>query len=321
MKSEADSLFLGGKTMVTPQLTVPRLQSSPGLLLPQHDGLENLFLLDRNAVSLILRHSRATIIRGGTEYRHIRQLERLDKRGNLISLFASTLEGINPKKETITSDYRIRCLRDEINAVKNFYKKARTDADFLSSRASILSSCDMFDSFPRCMHFLCEASSLLYQPVSSTTYDTVCHDILEIAKICDIPKGHPVVMCALACLYGNEDARDMLKFKKNYSFSTAYNAMSDITTILFTASTNELMRSQHSSNSKIHFFSFDKALIKIFNSFVTSGFHAEYKKIVPPDGSGGEQSVSFTVGKLPHEFFPKCSDEQYNELIKLLYDV
>ena len=125
--------------MVTPQLIMSHLQIPSVLWLPKPVKKYNLFLLDRNAVSLIFESSYSQIEKETPKYQHIKQLQNLDECNNIISLFLSTLEGINPKKETTTPNHRIRRLSDEIEAVKKFYKKAKTDANFLSPIASTLS--------------------------------------------------------------------------------------------------------------------------------------------------------------------------------------
>lgn len=294
---------------------LPHLQVSPELWFPRSADVQNLFILDRNAVSLILKHSNKALTTSTFEHIHITQLKNIDRYENFISLFLSTLEGINPEKNDISPEYKEKRLYDEINAVKNFYIKARTDADFLISEdaVSILPHNNMFESFSMCLKFLYKSSEILYQPVSPSNYNDIHDKILELAELCSIPSSHIVVICTLACLYGNDDVKKILKFKKKYDYSFAYNAMSDITSILFVAVTINSFQ----NHKKVHFLSFDKPLKKLYDLFFKYGIYA-YNPTHLYDGNNEEHSISFRMNIPPHNFFPNCTHEQY-ERIALLY--
>lgn len=293
----------------------------PGILplsiLHNRDRKKNLYILDRNAVILIKKYlhnpQSSALLKA-----KIKELKDIDNENNCISAFFSTYESINPEKNG-QNDIRQE-LQEEITAIQNFYEKAQTDRHFFKPEViDTLSSCDMFTSLRRSMHFLCESSQLLYQPVSPLKYQNVCHEILEIAELCDIPRGHPVVLCTIACLYRNKYAQDLLKFKKKYDRSLAYNAAHDIEGILFIA---RVRAELCNSSSYRHAFlkTFDKALSKILKIFFDSGFQSSPLSNDKYNKEQDSYAIQFKIGKLPPEFFPEAGD-QYEDLIKLLYSL
>lgn len=268
----------------------------------------DMYMLDRNAVIIIGKSVNNKITKGDKNYSHVCQLKKIDKRNNIISVFASTLEGINPYKDEITN--REKQLNDGIIAVDNFFKFARTDSKIILPIAKILASENFFQSFEPGRKFLCEISPDMYNKISYNNLsqlDKIQEKIFNIAEQLNISPSHPVVICTISALYGNEKSLHMLKLhKKNYDNSLSYNAMSDITFIQFITVVNF---SEYNKKIRAIPFSFDDDLMHIYNIFKECNF------IVHNYHYCGQHVANFLLSPPPQNFFPKATENQYKSII------
>jgi len=266
-----------------------------------------IFMLDRNAVSLISNFMKKKIYTNIRDTRRLDELRSLDQSENIISVFASTIEGINPWGEN-KSD-RQKLLREEIESVQKFYQFAQTDTNIIIRKINNYQQ-RLFESFKFGMYFLCETSKILYNPVSPKNYLEKSKEILNIADTCSISKYHPVVICALAQLYKNTKIQKLLKFSKNYNLKLAYNVMSDIEYIELVKSSSSLSKK---NGRKFTFVikSFDKSLIYLDKILSDINFNAEHQETK-------EHTVVFSIESIPKDFFTDISDAQYCVLMKML---
>ena len=102
----------------------------------------------------------------------------------------------------------------EAKLADKFYKNARTDSDFLQRNHLALIH-PLFTSLERkiaeCMLFIWILQQNLENPDAIEDHAKVRDLIFEIAGQHKVEKGNPLVITALAALYGHEEARKIIK--------------------------------------------------------------------------------------------------------------
>lgn len=71
----------------------------------------------------------------------------------------------------------------------------------------------------------------LHQPISRRNRFKTAKALVKLADDLEISREHPVVVVTLACLYGNESARDVLKFTPKPETFPAENVLADVMAI------------------------------------------------------------------------------------------
>jgi len=103
---------------------------------------------------------------------------------------------------------------NDIRIVDKFYKKAKTDNDFLQRNHLNLIQ-PLFNSLERrvaeCIPFIWILQQNLENPDTIEDHSKVRDLVCEVAAQHKIEKGNPLVITALAALYGHEEARKIVK--------------------------------------------------------------------------------------------------------------
>ncbi|MGL4668296.1 MAG: hypothetical protein ACRCWR_10255 [Saezia sp.] len=102
----------------------------------------------------------------------------------------------------------------EIKIIEKFYKKAKTDSDFLQKTHLALLQ-PLFNSLERrvaeCMLFIWILQQNLENPDAIEDRAKVRDLIFEVAAQHKVEKGNPLIITALAALYGHEQAMKIVK--------------------------------------------------------------------------------------------------------------
>lgn len=214
----------------------------------------SFYLLDKNIVEDI-RHSLKGLPTPGAAV-----ARSVDRKGATVSPILAIAEG--SIREPQTSDEILSSLRSDTQAVEMFYRHAHTDTHALQNLATEMAT--IFGAHWK------EKTSLLIpltnslQSLLSRTYSVVdAKGVLkEIDLLCEkfsVPRIHPLITCAIACLYNHSGARKVLKPAKNPSSGDSYNAVSDIRMLLETAKIRDMLQ-QVSPNRVVNLLSSDKNL-------------------------------------------------------------
>lgn len=103
---------------------------------------------------------------------------------------------------------------NDIRVVDKFYKKAKTDNDFLQKNHLNLIQ-PLFNSLERrvaeCIPFIWILQQNLESPDGIEDHAKVRDFICEVAAQHKIEKGNPLIITALAALYGHEEAKKIIK--------------------------------------------------------------------------------------------------------------
>ncbi|WP_454690210.1 hypothetical protein [Achromobacter aloeverae] len=213
-----------------------------------------LYLLDKNVVEDI-RKSLKSIPTSG-----VKLTRSVDRKGNTVSPLLAILEG-SIRKAQAPDEVHSGILADA-QAVGMFYRHARTDAKGLKAIGVAM-------TVTLGPHWREKTAALVplgkeLQLLLSRTYSTAdARNVLaQIASLCEmysVERAHPLITCAVACLYGNSGARKVLKPMQSPSGGDSYNAIADIRMIMETAYIRQIWQ-KYSPREPVKLLSGDKNL-------------------------------------------------------------
>jgi hypothetical protein len=271
--------------------------------------MSNVYLLDRNVVSLIKYYNAKGRPRDREKRIFLNHLERLDRGGNFISPLIAINEGQRSAPES-AEEFRVTA-RDESAAVGKFFRFARTDADFFHVEDVLqpLINGLLEPKFDQYVEFLKDVSPLAIQPQAAGKRLERCIDVINRAKQTGIPACHVIVVAVLSATYGNRSSIAILN--PRIKGDKAYNAANDLMVI------SRLCRMQAADFSRrmnYIFITMDKNL-RIFHSFFSNVGGAYLGHEV-----GGElvrHSVSLSIHK---NIFTQIQDAEWITLQELLLE-
>ncbi|MEJ2630293.1 MAG: hypothetical protein P8014_05300 [Acidihalobacter sp.] len=189
-----------------------------------------VYVLDKNIVEDIHKSLRGLPSEG------VALARKIDRKANMVSPLLAIVEGSLRRPQSTTELYDT--LRRDSNALGKFYRKARTDKEFLQQQ-----SAEMIITFGA--HTREKSSSLIpltraLQKLLERTYSVVdargiLQQIDELSQETVGRCGHPLFACAIACLYGHAGAKNVLKPRENPTEGDAYNAVTDVRMLIETA--------------------------------------------------------------------------------------
>jgi hypothetical protein len=183
-------------------------------------------LIDRNIVSDIKKHN------SGSGVVQIAFARNADKRGNFVSPLLSIIEG--SLKSPQTKDQMFDCLVEESDALNAFYRNARTDSVYLKRSAFELVEAfseQTEKDYRRYAQLVTFLQGRLANPVAKDQGKKVRGEVLEFVQDHYLYPGHPIVICGIAYVHGNECAQKVLKphaNPKDGKDKHAYNALLDL---------------------------------------------------------------------------------------------
>jgi hypothetical protein len=184
-----------------------------------------IFLLDRNVVSLIKEAFVDGKQRNAKKQAYLDWLRTLDFPENVFSPLLSIMEG--EKGHADSTVEKAACLEKEADAVGRFFTRASTDTAhlriFSASIAAMLSDFQESQWDERAAFFT-NAAPLVAQKVGQRERRGVEDELIRLAAESGLATDDAIVMLLLACLYGSDAARRVLKPAK----PDAYNVLSDL---------------------------------------------------------------------------------------------
>jgi len=187
---------------------------------------DTLFLLDRNVVSVIKVAIAGKEQKGNKEQRMLDFLRGIDMPQYAISPLPSLMEGEHGREDNVTE--KTMQLEKETEAVSRFFRSARTDSEYLKSAkdmfAQLFAGLREADWDARAA-FRTKAAPLIIEPVAPAARRAVEDKFAELAISGGLKRTDGIVVLFVACLYGNLDARKVLKPTKPDS---TYNVLSDV---------------------------------------------------------------------------------------------
>lgn len=225
--------------------------------------MNNFYILDRNAVATI----KASLAGDRCDQRRLKQLKSIDVEGNFVSSILSIIEGQSGRREDFEEIQKTA--RVECEALKSFYKNARTDFHLKDDLnfAEVFSN-NIEHNWANYLSVVGKVQQDLYQPMSEKAREQYLEVLVDHIKQNGVHLGHPVSMCCISLLYGSKQARKILKPKKNHSKESldrdSYNAVSDLLLISRLAHIRLVFNEQRPELS-LKLLSFDNGLRSFFN--------------------------------------------------------
>ncbi|WAC71032.1 hypothetical protein OU995_15600 [Roseateles sp. SL47] len=242
-----------------------------------------LYLLDKNVVEDI---KDGLAGRSGQGERFARAI---DKSGNTISPILAIME--SGTGQPPTAEATLESMRVDSQAVGLFYTHARTDSTYFAEdglTAVTALAQHMRDKTQALMPLANELRAVLWRTFSLEDAWPVVQKIDDLARHAQVSIGHPLVACAIACLYGHEGARDLLKPAKTPNAADAYNPVVDIRLMMETAYIRELWN-EAGSKMTVRLYSQDRGLNEFSKQFNISVSRTRIRLNV------GEQEVMFSA--------------------------
>ncbi|MDC8757478.1 hypothetical protein [Janthinobacterium fluminis] len=194
-----------------------------------------LYILDKNIVEDI----RKSLV----DHPSVELARSVDIKGNSVSPILSIAEGRVRRPQG--KDEMHNSLLNDTRLVESFYKNARTDTEFLKHFGM-----EMIETFgvhweekaSILMPIVKELQVLLARTYSLTDAKDIFMKIDSLRQRHRLNRRHPLVACAVACLYGNLSARKVLKPAHNPEEGDSYNAVADIRMLMETAYIRQMVR-------------------------------------------------------------------------------
>jgi len=223
-----------------------------------------VYLLDKNIVECIHRSLKGKLCP------HIKLAKDIDCKKNRVSPLLAVLEGSVQKPQ---SDAEIlNSLNRETEAIKQFYRRAKTDGDFLQHNQGEMIR-TLGEHFRKSSNHLIQITIEL-QKILARTYSVkeanrIFDEINSLALNHKLKLTHPLLICAIMCLYGHTDARGAIKPKEKPSKRSAYNAVVDIRMLMETAYIRNILQ-KFAPKAKLILHTADKSLNKLEKSLLIS---------------------------------------------------
>lgn len=213
-----------------------------------------LYLLDKNVVEDIQKSLKNTPSPG------IAFARKVDKKWNIVSPLLAIVEG-SVRRPQSPSEVYSRLMADA-RAVGMFYRRASTDAKALTDMSVemiITFGAHWRDATEKLLPLSRKLQKLLSRTYSVIDAKTVLMEIDSLSRLHSVEREHPLIVCAIACLYGHSAARKILKPAQRSSDGHAYNSVADIRMLLETAYIRRMWQEKNPRES-VNLLSGDKNL-------------------------------------------------------------
>ncbi|MCV2437178.1 hypothetical protein [Paucibacter sp. DJ2R-2] len=226
-----------------------------------------LYLLDKNIVEDIKKSLKGVPTAGAAIARAV------DRKGNTVSPLLSILEGSVQRSQS-GPEFHDQMMADT-QAVGMFYRLATTDTVYLQEfGASMVTALapHMREKAGELLRLTMDLQALVVHQRTKEDARAVLRQIDALASEHAVNLSHPLVTCAVACLYGSGPARGVLKPAVNPTDAGAYNAVADIRLVMEAAYIRG-MRKDHGTRENVRLYSGDKdlnALSRMLEVRVTS---------------------------------------------------
>ena len=186
---------------------------------------ETLLLLDRNAIEVIKVAVAGKPQPNEKKQKALDALRALDVPENSISPLFSIIEGEKGREDGAKE--KTVCLEKETDVVAQFFRHASTDAAHLRTIQRMVT--ELFVGMKESLwdqraEYLTRAAPLVLQKVKEEKRLDVEGELVHLARACGVAPNDGIVMLFLACLYGSDAARGVIKPKA----PNPYNVLNDL---------------------------------------------------------------------------------------------
>lgn len=219
----------------------PDLNWSISLTLSEYNKLSDFtsniatfYFLDLCVVN-IAKLKNVSITKDRRKVGWLKRLRDLDRPQHSFSYLLALMERVSNSRDELSDENLEREILSDMDYLRRFFKKARVVepnsyvVNYLRKlrRAPVELDRDRYLKFLNSMN----GDFRLMNSVGREVRFEKAAEIMSEADSCGVSRQHPVVLIALACLYGNLDAKGLMKFKLEPAQYNAENVLSDIVAI------------------------------------------------------------------------------------------
>jgi hypothetical protein len=232
MKEQDTSQEFHSRQQITLQMSLTREQYSA--FAEWSASIPTLYFLDICGVSAT-KLSDAALEKNPRKSRLVAHLRELDKPQNCFSYLCALMEKVSDSRGKITDAKLEEQILCDLSALKAFFKNSSVyeSDEFIITFLRELRGVAIEVKRPNYLALLEAANNrfALKDPTSPKFRFEKAKQIINEADTLEISRQHPIVMITLACLYGNSDAKKLMKFKADPEKFEAENALADIMAI------------------------------------------------------------------------------------------
>lgn len=264
----------------------PDNQEALGFFAQWSASIPTLFFLDLCTISHIKAWLQQDLKGTVSEPPSIKFLRRNDVAHNAISYLPALMEKSSDMRSNFTTHGLLEEARRDLNALQSFFKSARVyeTAEFAEQWIRELKGIHVEKLGPSYHEFLDYLNALqLFNKISPAKRIDITKAICGRARDLKISNAHPVVLIAIACIYGCVSAMKVMKFKRNPKEFSSSNALGDIQAIQRVGKLTQLVAPQDATPGgfvRTSFVTDDGHLRRLYKFFfvneVTESKHAEF---------------------------------------------
>ena len=221
---------------ITMRVSVPRAQAETFIAAMQQWMLRvpTVYFLDICAIAHIKTYLPSKSIKDEHHKESIRALHDLDLPHNSVSYLPALMEKASDQRSKFSAEEFVLEARRDWDAMVTFFKNARVFEpwDFVETYATELFGAHPEQSMPEYLAFLQFANDQgLHNTITEGKRLKMAQVLCAKAQELGISTSQPVVLVPIACVYGCEDARSVMKFAGKPENFNPGNALGDIQSI------------------------------------------------------------------------------------------
>lgn len=188
-----------------------------------------------------------------------------DKKNRMVSALLSIMEGDQAKAATV--DELRETLAQETESLRRFYRFAKTDQAYL--QAHNLEACSALATEAKresssYLNATAQLQSILAEQTGKQATKRPLEQVIETARQHALVLSNPLILCAIASVYGSVDARKVLKPTPTPTQEESFNVVMDLSKIKLV---NYLRHLGKFSTNELKFETMDKGLRR-FSTFL-----------------------------------------------------
>lgn len=191
--------------------------------------VQTLLLPDRNVVDVIKTAVSGNAQKGVLQEEMLARLRQWDTPAYAFSPLLSLIEGEHGREDSATEKAAAQI--KESAAFRQFFRFAFTDSDYLDSACEVFAATFAGVGFKEGKsdaraELLAQGAPLVADLAAPSKMREIEGSLIELSDSMGLDRGDAMLVLLLACLYGNDDARKVLKPTKQPR--QAFNVLNDI---------------------------------------------------------------------------------------------
>lgn len=313
------------------QLTVsipntPEYRDFMGVIQQWSKEIPTLFFLDLCTISKIKKSLARDLSESPEESETLAELRYNDLPQNGFSYLPALMEKASDTK----SNFDVEGLKEEairdLTAMRSFFKNANVyePDEFVSNYVAELKEVHPEILGPKYHEFLNYINNLkIFNNIAVEKRFGAAKKICDEASRLGVTKGHPLILAALACVYGCSPAKKVLKFKNNPEEFSSSNALGDIQIIQRVGTLSQMVEESAQAGNAPYFRTKFVTHDKHLNDFYRYFFINEVISDEGEDSTENRYEMTVKADKLFPDLFGEDGfakgESENEEVLKIYY--